>query len=444
MHRKEMTRRTFLRATASTVAVPYVITSSALGAGSKRRTPSGVPRTAPSERVNMGFIGLGGQGTGHLLGGSWTYVPGGYIARNDVQVIAVCDVRRERRTHAWKRCNQIYAQRFGRPGYDGVQAYNDFREVLARTDIDAVLLALPYHWAAPMAIMALRLGKDVYCEKPIAITVRQAQTMVETARSYGRIYQAGMQQRSEYGGKFRQACEYVRNGRIGRLREVYAYRHPGAFVPTAWTSDRSVAVPDGFDWDLWLGPLPWRPYGGEAGHTLSGLFVGDVNWSPHHYDIIQWTVNPDLKAPIDVEYDKGNIHYRYNNGAVVHSAGYPGEPVGGEGGACFVGTEGRIAVDRNNIVSYPASILKEMLGPDDKRVYHADSHSGNFLECIRTRRQTICNPEVAAYTMNAILIGGISLALQRNVHWNPATLEFAGDETANRLLSYTPRPPWCF
>jgi len=233
MHSKEITRRTFLRAAASTVGIPYVITSSALGAGGKNRV-------APSKRVNMGFIGLGGQGTGHLLGGAWTYVPGGYVARDDVQVMAVCDVRRERRTHAWKRCNEIYAQRFGRPDHDGVKAYNDFREVLARTDIDAVLIALPYHWAAPMAIMALRSGKDVYCEKPIAITVRQAQTMVETARSYSRIYQAGMQQRSEYEGKFRQACEFVRNGRIGQLKEVYAYRLPGAFVPTAWTSDRST------------------------------------------------------------------------------------------------------------------------------------------------------------------------------------------------------------
>jgi hypothetical protein len=436
-HQIYLHRRTFLRGgaglLASAVVLPSLVPATALG---------GKNRTAPSERVNMGFIGLGGQGTGHLLGGAWTYVPGGYIARNDVQVVAVCDVRRERRTHAWKRCNEIYAQRFDRPSYDGVRAYNDFRNVLARTDINAVLLALPYHWAALMSVMALRSGKDVYCEKPIAMTVRDAQRMVETARSYGRIYQAGTQQRSEYGGKFRQACEWIRNGRIGRLKEVYAYRQPGAFVPTAWTSDQSIPVPEGFDWDLWLGPLPWRPYGGSAGHTLPGLFIGDVNWSPHHYDIIQWTVNPDPSAKIDVEYDKGNVHYHYSNGVVVHSTGYPGEPVGGEGGACFVGTEGRIAVDRNNIVSYPARILKETLRPDDERVYHADRHSGNFLECIRTRRLTICNPEVAAYTMNAILIGGISLALQRNVHWNPATLEFPGDETANRLLSYTPRPPW--
>jgi predicted dehydrogenase len=293
-----------------------------------------------------------------------------------------------------------------------------------------------------MSIMAMRSGKDVYCEKPVAITVQETQVMVESARSYGRIYQAGTQQRSEYEGKFRRVCELVRNGRLGQLKEVYAHREPGAFVPRAWTSDQSDPVPEGFDWDLWLGPLPWRPYTRSGGHALPGMFVGDVNWSPHHYDIIQWTVNPDLSTPIEVEYVKGAIRYHYANGVVVHSVGYPGESVGGEGGACFVGTAGRIAVDRSNLVSYPARILKEALRPDDERVYHADSHSGNFLECIRTRRSTICDPEVAAYTMNAILIGGIALALERSLQWDPTTLQFAGDETANRLLSYTPRPPW--
>lgn len=431
--RTGMTRRAFLRGTASTVAIPYLVTSSALGAG------GGVPA---SERIRMGFIGLGGQGSGHLLGGAWTYVPGGYVAREDVQVLAVCDVRRERREQARQRCNQVYAARFNQPNYRGVQAYNDFREVFARPDIDAVLVAVPYHWAAPMAIMAMKAGKDIYCEKPVAITMREAQTVIETAHRHNRIYQAGMQQRSEYEGKFRTTCDLVRNGRIGQLKEVYAYRLPGAFFPTPWTSDKSVPVPDGFDWDMWLGPLPWRPFGGEAGHALSGVFIGDVNWSPHHYDIIQWTINPDPQAPIEVEYDKGNIHYHYSNGVVVHSVAYPGEPIGPDGGACFVGTEGRIAVDRSNIASYPASILRQPLRPEDSRVYHADSHSGNFLDCVRTRRLTICNPETAMYTMTVILAGGISLALKRSVKWEPAKGTFAGDEQANRLLSYSKRPPW--
>jgi predicted dehydrogenase len=431
--RRVVTRRAFLRGAASAVAVPYVVASSALG---------GNGGVAASERIAMGFIGLGGQGTGHLIGGAWTYVPGGYVARDDVQVMAVCDVRRERREHARQRCNQVYAARSGKADYDGVQAYNDFRKVLSRSDIDAVLLALPYHWAAPMAIMALRSGKDVYCEKPVAITVREGRTVVETSKRYSRIYQAGMQQRSEYGGKFRITCDLVRNGRLGQLKEVYAYRQPGAFFPTNWTSGHAIEVPDGFDWDMWLGPLPWRPYGGQAGHALPGMFVGDVNWSPHHYDIIQWTINPDPTAPIEVEYDNNNVHYHYSNGVVVHSIPYPDEPVGGEGGACFVGTEGRIAVDRSNLVSYPASILKQPLGPTDSRVYHASSHSGNFLECIRTRRATICHPETAVYTMNAILVGGIALALKRSVKWDPVKGAFEGDEEANRLLSYSKRPPW--
>ncbi|MBI2926786.1 MAG: Gfo/Idh/MocA family oxidoreductase [Verrucomicrobia bacterium] len=443
-HAFPLSRRQFLRRTTTglgaALAAPTLIPASALGLDGA---------TPPSERITMGFVGLGGQGSGHLLGGAWTYVPGGYVARPDVQVLAVCDVRKERRDQALARCNQVYAQKFNQAGYSGVRAYNDFREVLARPDIEAVLLALPYHWAAPMAAMAARAGKDVYCEKPIAITVREGRSIVETFRRYGRIYQAGTQQRSEYAGKFRLACELVRNGRIGQLKEVYAYRQPGAFFPTPWTTDNARSVPAGFDWDLWLGPLPWRPFGGEAGHALSGCFIGDINWSPHHYDIIQWTVNPDPTAPIEVTYENQGtrsesavIHYRYSNGAVVHSSGYPGESVGGEGGACFVGTEGRIAVDRANIVSYPASIVKEPLRPSDSRVYHADSHSGNFLECVRTRRPTICHPETAVYTINAILIGGIALALRRALKWDPLKSEFIGDEQANRLLSYTPRPPW--
>jgi hypothetical protein len=440
----DLSRRCFLGRTSvalgAALAAPSLIPASVLGRG-------GV--TPPSERVQMGFIGLGGQGSGHLLGGAWTYVPGGYIARGDVQVMAVCDVRQERRDSTRSRCNQIYAEKLGQADYNGVQAYNDFREVLARSDVEAVLIAVPYHWAAPLATFALRAGKDVYCEKPIAITVREGRNLIATCQRYGRIYQAGTQQRSEYAGKFRLACELVRNGRIGELKEVYAYRQPGAFYPTRWTSDASQPVPAGLDWDLWLGPLPWRPYAGELGHALSGCFIGDVNWSPHHYDIVQWTINPDPTAPIEVGYEGRGarvedaiIHYRYSNGVVVHSVGYPGEPVGSDGGACFVGTKGRIAVDRSNIVSYPANILSEPLRPSDTRVYRATSHSGNFLECVRSRRLTICHPETAVYTINAILIGGISLILQRALKWDPVKAEFTGDPQANRLLSYTPRPPW--
>ena len=428
-----MKRRAFLRIAAAAAFGSQIV---------PRRVLGGANSVAPSERIAMGFIGLGGQGTGHLLGGAWTYVPGGYIAREDVQVLAVCDVRRERREPVHQRCNQIYAEKLGQAGYSGVKAYVDFREILARTDIDAVLLALPYHWAGHMATMAMRAGKDVYCEKPICITVREGRNLVETSQRFGRIYQAGTQQRSEYGGKFRLACDLVRNGRIGQLKEVYAYRSPGAFLPTNWTADGAQPVPEGFDWDLWLGPLPWRPYAGGAGHALPGFFIGDLNWSQHHYDIIRWTVNPDASETVEAWPEKDAVHYRFRSGVMLHSTGYPGDNVGGEGGACFVGTAGRIAVDRSNIVSYPASILKEPLHPRDSRVHHATSHSGNFLECIRTRRLPVCHPQTAVDTMTLILIGGIALAVGRKVKWDPVAGEFPGDDQANRLLSYTPRPPW--
>ncbi len=439
-------RRHFLRhgaaAMGTAIATPVLLPPSALGLG------GALPA---SERITMGFIGLGGQGTGHLLGGAWTYIPGGYVARDDVQVLAVCDVRKERRDSAQQRCNQMYAQKFGQTNYKAVQAYNDFRDLLARPDIDAVLLALPYHWAAPMATMAMHAGKDVYCEKPIAITTSQGLRLIAACKRYCRVYQAGTQQRSEYGGKFRLACELVRNGHIGQLKEVYAYRQPGAFYPSSWTSGQSQPVPSGFDWDLWLGPLPWRPFAGEAGHALSGFFVGDVNWSPHHYDIIQWTANPNPGDPIQVEYEPSKerggealVHYHYSNGVIVHSTSYPNETVGHDGGACFAGTEGRIAVDRGSIVSYPETILRQSPRPDVGPVYRATSHSGNFLECVRGRQPAICNPETAVYTMNAILIGGISLALQRALKWNPQQNQFIDDAQANRLLSYTPRPPWRF
>jgi predicted dehydrogenase len=433
---RKTTRRNFLKTAgtaAAALAVPMFIPASALGRDGA---------TAPSERIAMGFIGLGGQGSGHLMGGAWTYVPGGYVARKDVQVLAVCDVVRQRRENARQRCNQVYAERFNQATYAGVTAYNDFREVLARSDIDAVLIAVPYHWASMIARAAMRAGKDVYCEKPMAVTMQEAAALLATARRYGRVYQAGTQQRSEYGGRFRLACELVRNGRIGELKEVYAYCPPGALFPSAWVTEQSVPVPEGTDWEMWLGPLPWRPYNGMPGQTVPGLFVGDVNWGPHHYDIIQWIVNPDVTAPIEAHYENGQIRYRYSNGVVVRSEGYPGEPVGPDGGACFVGTEGRIAVDRGNLVSYPERVLKEPLRPQDVRVYRAGSHSGNFLECIRTRRPTICNPDVAVYTMRALLTGGIALALQRAVSFDPVKSQFIDDPEANRLCSYATRPPW--
>jgi hypothetical protein len=431
---KKFTRRSFLRHAAVTLggaaAAPAILPVSVLGR-------DGI--VPPSERITMGFIGVGGQGGGHLLGGAWTYVAGGYAGRKDVTVLAVCDVWRDRRENACRKVNDHYAEAYSRGNYKPCQAYTDFREVLDRPDIDAVLIATPAHWHATMAAMAAEAGKDIYCEKPTAVTVRESQAMRAAVRRYGRVYQAGTQQRSEYGGKFRMACEFVHSGRIGRLKEIYGYRDGGGiFWPQRFGNGKPV--PPDLDWDLYLGPAPWLPY--DANTSAHRFDIGELNWGQHHYDIIQWAANADDTGPVEVFMDGDRSGYKYASGVVVYGKPYPGESVGGIGGACFVGTEGRIAVDREGLVSDPPDIVREPLRPDEVHLYYSPSHAGNFLECIRTRKATICNENVAHRAASALLLGGVAKQLNRTIQYDPVAECFVSDEEANRLLSIAKRPPW--
>jgi predicted dehydrogenase len=429
-----LTRRGFLqqssRALTATFVAPLLIPASALGRGGL------IP---PSERITMGFLGVGGQGSGHLLGGAWTYLAGGYTARPDVQVLAVCDVWRERREHACARVNRHYAEARGQESYRSCEAYVDFREVLDRSDIDAVLIASPAHWHALMSIMAARAGKDIFCEKPSAVTIRESQAVVEAVRQYGRVYQAGTQQRSEYGNRFRIACELVRNGRIGRLESIYAYRDGGAIV---WPPRFGTAqpVPPDLDWDLYLGPAPWIPYDGNTGaHRFD---FGELNWGQHHYDIVQWGAGQDQSGPVELFLENGRSSYRYPNGVIVHGFPHPAESVGMDGGVSFVGSEGRITVDRGHLVSDPPDIVRQPIRPDDLHLYRAESHSANFLECVRTRKRPICDVDIAHRSASALLLGGIVKQLQRPLTWDPHLETFPLDAEANRLLSIAQRPPW--
>ena len=394
----------------------------------------------PSERITMGFIGVGGQGGGHLLGGSWTYVAGGYAGRKDVQVLAICDVWRDRRENACQKVNAHYAEAYGKGNYKSCEAYTDFRHVLDRSDIDAVLIATPAHWHATMAAMAAAAGKDIYCEKPTAVTVRESQAMLAAVRRYGRVYQAGTQQRSEYDGKFRRACEFVRSGRIGKLQAIYAYRDGGAvFWPQRFGPAKPV--PDGLDWDLYLGPAPWLPYDGNV--SAHRFDIGELNWGQHHYDIVQWAAAADDTGPVELFMEQDRSCYKYASGVVVYGKAYPGEPVGNVGGACFVGSAGRIAVDREALVSDPPDIVREPLRPDEVHLYRSTSHAGNFLECIRTRKQPICDANVAHRAASALLLGGVVKQLKRPLKYDPQAEQFIKDDEANRMLSIAKRPPWC-
>lgn len=427
-------RRAFLAhaavVSAGTLALPTFIPAPALGRG------GAVP---PSERVAMGFLGIGGQGGGHLLGGAWTYVAGGYAGRSDVQVLAVCDVWRDRRERAAKQVNDNYAQKLGNGNFPACRAYTDFRQVLEREDIDAVLIATPAHWHATMSVMAAMAGKDIYCEKPTAVTVRESQAVLKAVRRYARTYQAGTQQRSEYGGKFRLACELVRSGRIGTLQSIYAYRDGGGvFWPQRFGAEQPV--PEALDWDLYLGPAPWFPYDGNTGaHRFD---IGELNWGQHHYDIVQWAADADETGPVEIFMDGDRSAYKYASGVTVYGKPFPNEPIGGEGGACFVGSKGRIAVDRNALVSDPVDIVREPLLPREVHLYRSISHSGNFLECVRTRKKPICDADIAHRAASALLLGGVAKQLNRAVKWDPEAETFPGDDEANRLLSIAKRPPW--
>ncbi|HUC86642.1 MAG TPA: Gfo/Idh/MocA family oxidoreductase [Candidatus Acidoferrales bacterium] len=431
--RSGLSRRQFLRQTATAVgaavAVPTFIPASALGRNGL---------APPSERLTMGFIGLGGQGSGHLFGGAWTYVPGGYLGRKEIQVLATCDVRRDHREGPCKRVNDAYAELYGH-NYQPCVAYEDFRQVLDRDDIDIAFIATPPHWHGTMAIMSAQAGKDIYCEKPTAVSIAESQAILAAVRRYGRIYQAGTQQRSEYGGNFRKAAEFVQSGRIGKLKEVYAYRDGGAiFWPPRFGA--SQPVPDSLNWDWWLGPMPFFPFDGStAAHRFD---IGELNWGQHHYDIIQWICGKDGTGPVEIFMDGDRSNYRYADGVVVYGKAYPGEPIGGDGGAVFVGTEGRIAVDRDALISYPEDIVREPLRPDETHVYYSTSHSGNFLECVRTRKKPICDADIAHTSVSALLVGGVAKQLKRTLHWDPVAQQFVGDDEANRMLSTAKRPPW--
>jgi len=279
MKAKGINRRQFLKHAAGTsaaVGFPYLVASSAMGnAGT----------VAPSNRIVMGAIGVGGQGTRHVGGGIWVQ-GGGFLSKPVVQFVAICDVNATHRNRGVGIVNKHY-------GNKDCASYNDFRELTARKDIDAALVATPDHWHVLTSIAAVKAGMDVYCEKPMSLTIRQAREMADTVKRYGRIFQTGTQQRS--WREFRVACELVRNGYIGDIKSITV----NVGGPPAWSCNApGEPEPEWLDWNMWLGPAPWRTYtskiapGGWMGYRdYSG---GEMtNWGAHMFDTAQWAMGMD-------------------------------------------------------------------------------------------------------------------------------------------------------
>jgi predicted dehydrogenase len=432
---KEMNRRRFLKKatgiTAGAVAFPYIVSSSALG---------NAGNVAASNRIVMGCIGVGSQGTGNMRG---------FLGKKQVQIVAVCDVDKRNRDRAKKRVDDRY-------GNSDCRTYLDFRDVIARDDIDALSLAMPDHWHSIPVIMAARAGKDMYGEKPLARTIREGRAMVDAVNRYGRIWQTGSWQRSVQN--FHRGCELVRNGRIGKVHKVEVG------LPTGGSGGEPAvqAPPEGLDWDFWLGPALWRPfmkYSRNAPHwdwrwimDFSGGQLTD--WAGHHIDIAHWGLGLDETGPVEIEgkgvYPKEGIYdapteykftCKYADGLTMVVANDRQQPKGM--GTVWYGEKGWIYVARGDkLQAEPESILDETIGPDEIRLYESRDHQQNFLDCVLTRKKTITPIEVAHRSISVGLLGEIAMLTERKLRWDPDKEEFLNDEQANRMLSRPMRSPW--
>lgn len=433
---KNITRRQFVKKAAGiatgAVAFPYIIPSSALGADGE---------VAPSNRINIAIIGLAGMG-----GAWWGHLPV-LLEMPDVQVLALCDVQEQFRQRSLATAEKKY-------GAGVCKAYNDFREIIARDDIDAVVIASPDHWHAIMTIAAVKAGKHVYCEKPLTRTVAEGIAVREAIKKYGVTFQHGTQQRSDAKMVF--GCELVLNGRIGKLKNV-RMGIPGGERTKVWPT---IPVPAGMDYNMWLGPAPWRPYNenrclGGISHSwyfISDYCVGHLSgWGTHHVDSAQQGCGTDYTGPVEIEgkgdfpteglYDTAvtwKIKYTFANGVTWDCTDTSQNKMG----VLFEGTDGWVYIWRNTIDAYPKSLLTGKIGPDEIHLYKSPEHRRNFLECIKTGGQTAAPIEIAHRSTTICSLGDIAMRLGRKLQWSPEKEQFIGDDEANRMLGRAYRSPW--
>ena len=434
-----ITRRGLLKGALATATAPYFLRSTALGA--EGRDPA-------SERIAVGQIGVGHQGAGYgarvVAAGEGGGLLGGFMGNPSVQMVAVCDVNASHRDAAKARIEQQYK---------GVAAYNDFRDLLARDDIDAVVIAVPDHWHAVISIEAAKAGKDIYCEKPLSLTIREARAMVNAVRRYGRVFQTGSMQRSM--GQFRYACELVRNGRIGKLTRInIGLPNNGKSSWEQWLP--TEPVPEGFDFDTWLGPAPWKPFNTER---VSGNYGGGwryirdysggmmTDWGAHHFDIAQWGLGMDDSGPAEIVPPNGKevkvLTYHYANGAALtRDPERLARESGQDNGVMFIGTKGKVAVWRYDLKTWPENLKQQRIGPGGIRLYRGDNHHTDFVNAVRTRGRPNAPITSASRSITVCHLGNIAYELGRPVRWDPAREQFVNDSEATRLYSRRMRSPW--
>jgi predicted dehydrogenase len=432
MVKRQFSRRGFLKSVAAAgtaAAFPSIVPASVLGAD------------APSNKIVMGAIGVGSMGSGDL---------NGFLGKGEVRVVAVCDVDSNHYTSAKNRVD-------GKYGNKDCKTYLDFRDLIGRGDLDAVMTALPDHWHAIPAIEAAKAGLDIHGQKPFARSIREGRAICDAVHRYGRVWQTGSQQRS--GGQFRRACELVRNGRIGKISHVEVGLPTGGSRPPM----KEKAVPANLDWDFWLGPAPWRPFVdfGNGGVHWNWRWVMDysggqlTDWAGHHIDIAHWGLGFDKTGPVAITEAKGiypksgtyntptsfKFKCTYENGVEMVVANKSQQPKGQ--GTCWYGENGQwIYVNRGGLRASSRGILKSVIGPGEKRLYKSRDHKQNFIDCIISREETITPAETAHRSISAALLGEIAMLTGKDLKWDPVKEEFIGNAIANRYLSRPMRSPW--
>ncbi len=411
---------------------------SALKAGALVMAPQIIPRTAlgttevvaPSERIVLGGIGIGNRGT---------YDLGCFLQQPDVQFVAVCDVKEARRRAVKKMADDKY-------GNNNCDTYRDFRELLGRDDIDAVLIATGPNWHCTAAIQAARAGKDMYCEKPCTKNIAQSLSLASVMRRTGRIFQAGTQRRNLPHFAF--ACELARTGKLGTLRAVHAHPAGMKTESSGWFTPQPEPKKEVVDWDLYLGPAAWRPFNrahldGFNFEKGGGMVGGGVlEWGSHCVDLCQWAAGADGTAPVTYNPPENNrVVATYADGVklVIREDGWL--PLGscpvrfeGDDGWIEAGDSGKI------ILSSPALLAGRKVA--EIGGYPATFHVRDFLNCVKTRRQPLANADAACYAHIACHAANIAVFLDRKVDYDPVKHEFINDEEANRLRSEAIRDPW--
>ncbi len=434
-----MNRRRFLSHTTAALA---------LGRGAAAAPP-------PSDQITLGVIGTGNQGTNDLRG---------FLQDERVRIVAVCDVNKQSpgywngaiggREPARDYVEWNYAREKRSGVYKGCAMYEDFREVIARKDIDALLIALPDHWHSIPVIEAARAGKDIYGEKPLALTIGEGRAMADAVKANNRIFQCGSQQRSD--ARFRTACEIVRNGRIGKLQTVRCGL-PGGTPDFGRTMDRAdpEPVPEGFNYQRWLGPAPEAPYSPARCHVnfrwnldYSGGQITD--WGGHHPDIAQWGMGTTLTGPVAIKNGKAEwakhkiwntateFYYEavYENGVTLIVSSKE------RGGVRFEGSDGWVWVNRGAWEASVPSLLKYQPAENEIQLYRSANHMRNFIDCVKSRQQPVAPIEEAHRSITIAHLGNISLRLGRDLTWDPKTERFANDDAANAMLLRPMRGPW--